>query len=94
MDNSLSLEIAGQLASYLAGATPFDPFQDWLVGTFWRVDESDDTLAADLAYHIFNRVAEYTGGYITEDQLKSVLRADLQEEFPALAAQLLVRPAS
>lgn len=68
------LNLGVHLDRYRAGVEPFDDFQDWLVGAIWGLEHRRDHCPAEedmyLGYRIENRVAEYTGDDITEDQLK------------------------
>lgn len=59
---------------YLVGDRPLEHLQHVLMDLTWdnQEDVSADTLA--LARLIETRIAEFTGGYISEDALKGLIR--------------------
>ena len=84
MSSPLAQTIHARLASYLARACPLDEFKDWLVGETWDIEQRADTEAERLTYRIKHRLAEQSGGHITEDDVRRLLRP-LVEAAPAPA---------
>jgi hypothetical protein len=72
MPDSLDQEIRQQLARYLAGELALADFEGWLASVSW--DEP-----SELAGEVTLRIAEFTSGDWTEDEL----RARLQPLAPA-----------
>lgn len=73
MSTSLEQAIHERLADYLAGVRRLDDFKDWLVGATWNVEQSQEPAAIDLTYEIKLLLAEHSGGYLTEDELRTEL---------------------
>lgn len=74
MSSPLVQDIQGRLARYLAGDSSLDEFKDWLVGETWEVEQRADAEAEKLTYRIKHRLAEQSGGHITEDALRRTLQ--------------------
>ena len=74
----LEKSIRNHLAAYLAGNLSLNELQDWLVGATWNANESASSDAENLAYSIELVLAEYSGGYLTPDQLRSDLHEILK----------------
>ncbi len=73
MNASPHIELLDRLGSYLAGDLSLGEFHDWLVETLPDIEQVDDPNAARLAYRIEHRLAEHSGGHITEDELRAAL---------------------
>ena len=84
MSSPLVRTIQARLADYLAGECSLDEFKDWLVGETWDIELRADAEAERLTYRIKHRLAEQSGGHITEDDLREALRP-LVEAAPAPA---------
>src|SRR6266404_1862711 len=67
-------EIRNQLASYLAGETPFEPFEDWLITHSWNMHLDSTKKAQELVHEINASIYEYLDGYIDEARLETELR--------------------
>ncbi|MGH2557645.1 MAG: hypothetical protein ACRDJH_01165 [Thermomicrobiales bacterium] len=71
MRSSLERAIRERLAEYLDGERQLDDFKDWLVGATWNVEQSKEPAAVDLTYEIKLLLAEHSGGYLTENELRT-----------------------
>jgi hypothetical protein len=74
MNPSLDHEIRDKLGSYLLGEFSLEDFKDWFVPVSWDVDHGNNQAAINLVYEIELRLAEYSDGYWSEDELKNLLR--------------------
>jgi hypothetical protein len=70
------------LNDFLAGAISLDALKDWLVGATWNIEERASPAAVQLAYAVELALAEASGGYLTQDELRAQLR-ELVERVPA-----------
>lgn len=86
MPPPLERQIREQLARYIAGEQSLETFAEWFFPATWNVHLRDDRAAADFAYEIGLRLAEFSNGDWTEDELKALLRP-LVEPRPVSAAQ-------
>jgi len=77
MEPSLGTEFRDQLRRYLSGDLSLAEFEDWFVPRTWNIHQVGDPGLADLAYEIDLRLAEYSNGHRTENDLKEVLGAAL-----------------
>lgn len=82
----LERQIRQQLAHYIAGEQSLETFTEWFFPATWNVHLRNDRAAEDLAYEIGLRLAEFSSGDWTEDELKALLRP-LVEFHPVSAAQ-------
>ncbi|MER3437908.1 MAG: hypothetical protein C4346_10140 [Chloroflexota bacterium] len=74
MSSSLTDQLYDQLGRYLAGVQTLQELDQWFVPATWHVDPSADPELADLAGEVYLRVAEFTIGHRTEEELKTLLR--------------------
>lgn len=79
MSSSLNFKIRERLASYLAGEITLHDFEDWFFPTTWDIDREGDSALIELVYGIKLRIAEFSHGDWTEDQLHSFLRSLLEK---------------
>ena len=63
-----------ELQKYLFGETSFSEFHDWFVPFTWSPPKSVVTLARTIEL----RIAEYTASHCSENELKQVLRKELE----------------
>lgn len=70
----LDLEIRSQLAKYLAGQSSLSAFQEWFVPRAWNIEKRADPAAVELVHEIDLRLAEFSNGDWTEEELRSKLR--------------------
>jgi len=75
MADSLTQAIEDRLQRYLAGEESLAEFEAWLVPETWDISPQSDRGAHDLATAITLRIAEFTNGDWTEDQLRDELAA-------------------
>lgn len=73
MTDSLTRAIEARLQRYLAGADSLAEFEAWLVPETWDLSPQSDHAAHDLATAITLRIAEFTNGDWTEDELRDAL---------------------
>lgn len=67
-------EIKSGLLAYLMDEQPFLDFQDWLTDLSWAPVHRFSPADVELIREIELRVAEFTGGFLTEEDLRVVLR--------------------
>ena len=77
MKKPLALVIRKQLSKYLTGGTTLESFEEWFVpNALTAVEESGDPEAEALTYGIELRLAEFSDGGWTEDELRGLLRKE------------------
>ncbi len=74
--DSLTREIEEQLERYLQGERTLSDFEAWLVPETWDLSPQADRPAHELATAITLRIAEFTSGDWSEEELRAAL-ADL-----------------
>ena len=74
MPHPLDFNIREQLARYLASEISLHEFEDWFFPETWNIDQTDDLNLLNLVYGIKLRLAEFSNGDWTEDELHSRLR--------------------
>ena len=62
------------LARYQSGELTLDDLKQEFIPLAWSVEESHDQVAIELASEVELRLAEFTSGHWTEDQLRSMIR--------------------
>jgi len=80
MNQDLVNAIRAQLASYLSGKSSLRQFRDWFDAETWGLAAEADSPARQLAGEIDLRIAEFTNGHRTEDDLRAMLQPLLQRE--------------
>jgi hypothetical protein len=80
MDGNLFGAIRTQLAHYLNGKSSLRQFRDWFDAETWGLAAEPDSPARQLAGEIELRIAEFTNGHRTEDDLRTLFQALLQRE--------------
>lgn len=73
MADSLTQAIEARLERYLRGEDSLSDFEAWLVPETWDISPQSDRAAHDLATAITLRIAEFTNGDWTEDELRDAL---------------------
>src|SRR5437762_2500883 len=66
--------IRERLTRYLNGLISLRQFQEWFVPATWNVEQIHDQSAYDLTYDIELKLAEFSNGHLTENQLREELR--------------------
>ncbi|MDT4953580.1 MAG: hypothetical protein QOJ02_1718 [Acidobacteriota bacterium] len=69
----LDIEIRNRLSRYLSSQISLRELQEWFVPATWDVDQSPNQTARHLAYSIELRLAEYTSGHLSENELRHEL---------------------
>lgn len=69
-----ALKIRSRLADWIDGKIPLSEFEDWFVPETWNIHKANDPEAEDLADEIELSLSEYSGGYLTLEQLKESLK--------------------
>jgi len=80
MDENLLHEIRTQLGRYLSGKSSLRQFRKWFDVETWGLAAESDSPVRQLAGEIELRIAEFTNGHLTEDDLRSLLQALLQRQ--------------
>lgn len=62
------------LAAFLAHKVSLGSFEDWFVQQSWDMHQDSEPNAQKVAASIELRLAEYTSGHLTEDELREELR--------------------
>lgn len=75
MDGS-ETDLRLQVAALLDGKIGLVPFQESLARAESDIELRGSDAEVDLLDRVVNRLAEYTGGHITTDELFQVLRSD------------------
>jgi hypothetical protein len=79
MSYSLDFNIRERLASYLAKEISLRTFEDWFFPETWDVDQLGDFALMNLVYGIKLRLAEFSHGDWTENELGSLLRPFIEK---------------
>ena len=74
MSAELELDIHNHLVRYLSGEISLDEFRDWFDPATWEVDPVGATSASQLAGEVELRLAEFSNGHLTEEDLRAKLR--------------------
>ncbi len=69
----IDVEIRNKLAQYLASAISLRAFQEWFVPLTWDIQNTQCLHVLDLVYGIELKIAEYTNGHLSEDDLRQAL---------------------
>lgn len=74
MQSPIEIEIHEWLGRYVGSEISLGEFRNWLIPRAWNIEQDDDKAAEELAYEIELRLAEFSNGDWTEDDLKEMLR--------------------
>lgn len=66
-------EIRDRLARYIAGELSLKAFEDWLIPATWEIHKFGDQDLVALAGAVKRRLAEFSSGHWTEEELKRQL---------------------
>lgn len=97
MQTFLDLAIKERLAAYVVGREHLTHFEDWFLPLAMKVERSGNATAIELAHEIDLRLAEFSDGFWTEDELRGFFRAlvstvdVVSPELPRLSARSAVR---
>ena len=75
MNQTTVLELQTQLSRYLNNATTLEEFRDWFDDETWGLAAEPDSLVRQIAGEIELRIAEFTNGHLTEQELRRLLRS-------------------
>ena|SRR3990172_2220908 len=73
MVTRLYRQITSKVFDYLDGKITLDDMDSWLVSRTWNLDPEAEPSTNDLALTIQLRLAEYSNGHLTKQQLNSHL---------------------
>ncbi len=73
MQSSCEREIRAWLARYLAAEISLRAFEEWFIPLTWVRAPGEDRACDDLANEIELRLAEFTSGHWTEQELRELL---------------------
>ncbi len=79
MNQPTVLELQTQLTRYLGNAITLEAFRDWFDDATWGLAAEPDSPVRQRAGEVELRVAEFTSGHLTEQELKELLRALVQD---------------
>ena len=68
------------MAHYLNGKSTLRQFRDWFDVETWGLAAEPDSPLRQLGGEIELRIAEFTNGHLSEDDLRSMLKPLLQNE--------------
>jgi hypothetical protein len=74
MDTALLTELQDRLLAYVRGQITLRMFEEWFVPVTWDVHDEDDARLVALRNLIDARIAGYTSGDWTEEELRDFLR--------------------
>jgi hypothetical protein len=66
--------LRSHLADYLDGTRSLSEFRDWFDVETWGVASEPDSLVRQTAGEIELRIAEFTNGHLSEQELQKLLR--------------------
>lgn len=69
----MELLIRDWLARYLAGQISLGEFHDWFIPATWDLGATGDASARTLAHQVQLRLAEFSSGHWTEEELQRQL---------------------
>lgn len=67
------LEIRAALVRFLDREISLAEFEDWFVPVAWNIEKTGNREAIELAAEIELRLAEFTSGHWSEDELRKIL---------------------
>lgn len=74
-------DIYEALVRFLAGEISLDDFEDWFVQQSWNMDLDSDESAQQLASAIELKLAEYSNGHLSNNELSSFFREISKSHF-------------
>lgn len=79
MPSSLDHDIREKLSAYLTKEISLHEFGDWFFSETWEVDQPDNFSLISLVYGIKLRLAEFSNGDWTENELRDWLRVFVEK---------------
>ncbi len=80
MDSNLLPEMREHLRRYLSREISLGEFREWFDVETWDIIDKCPAATQQFAGEIDLRIAEFTNGHLTEDDLRALLQALLQRE--------------
>jgi hypothetical protein len=80
MNQTTVHELQLHLSQYLNNASTLEEFREWFDDETWGLAAEPDSPARRMAGEIELRIAEFTNGHLTEDELRAMLQPLLQRE--------------
>ena len=77
MERSLEAAVREQLTQCLAGQSTIDEFTSWVVAATWNLDQTQPSPEIRFANEIKLALAEHSGGYRSDKELRESLVAFL-----------------
>ncbi len=84
MNRTTVHELQTHLSQYLNNATTLNDFRDWFDDETWGLAAEPDSPVRRIAGEIELRIAEFTNGHLTEDELRGLLRPLVPDSFADL----------
>lgn len=70
----LDVDIRRSLSRFIVGEISIEEFEDWFVAATWEVEKSGNINAIDLAREVDLRLAEFSNGHWSVDELRRKFR--------------------
>jgi len=80
-------QIRLHLNAWINGKISLSEFEDWFVPETWDVHKSGDKKAEDLVDEIELNLSEYSGGYLSKEQLLEAMKSLLPKPFPIVVIE-------
>ncbi len=77
MEDRHDADLLAHLGKLLRDEVPLEDFRHWFSSALWEWEWADDDVTLDFAYLVENRLAEFSGGHLSERQLLRALREDV-----------------
>jgi hypothetical protein len=74
------VEIREQLHRYLSREISLSDFKRWFVPATWNIDRDEDLCTRELAADIDLRLAEFSQGHWTEEELRDLFTSILETQ--------------
>jgi hypothetical protein len=72
-------QIRERLADWINGKTSLIEFEDWFIPATWNIHQSGDKDAENMVDEIELNLSEYSGGYISQIELRDAMRSLLAD---------------
>lgn len=86
------LELRTHLERALNRSWPLESFRHWFANALWSLESAVDDDTLEFAYLIENRIAERSGGWITDDELLTALATDFVRHYGEAAPTPAYQP--
>jgi hypothetical protein len=75
-----AIQIRSRLSDWIEGRISLAEFEDWFVPATWNIHKGNDAAAEDLTDSIELSLSEYSGGYLTLEELREKLKGPVLAE--------------